>query len=278
MIYVLYNPLANNNHGKESLKDLPKVVKEKYEEKNLIDLDLNEFVKSLKEEDELILVGGDGTINRFINRLNGVCPKNKVYLFKAGTGNDFLTDIESKDDLVLLNKYLVNLPKVTVNDKTYYFINGIGYGIDGYCCEVADKLKQKSNKPINYAGIAIKGILFHFKSRNAKVTIDGVTKEYKHVYLSPTMNGRFYGGGMKVAPSQDRLNSPRTVTNMVYKAGNRFAALMAFPSIFKGEHVKKTKIVTLTVGKVVEVEFDKPCALQIDGETILNVKSYKVEA
>lgn len=278
MKYVLFNPLSNNKCGEKRLKEVEPLIKEEFKSVSLINLNLKEFVASLNEEDEIILVGGDGTINVFINSLDGKCPKNNVYLAQGGTGNDFLKDIDIKDDFVLINKYLVNLPKVTVNGKTYFFINGVGYGIDGYCCEVADELKKKSDKDINYTGIAIKGILFHFKKRSAKVTIDGVTKEYKNVWLSPTMNGRFYGGGMMVAPTQDRLAKDKYVTNMVYQARSRLSALMAFPSIFKGEHVKKTKIVTLTKGKVIEVEFSKPCALQIDGETILNVSSYRVEA
>jgi diacylglycerol kinase family enzyme len=49
---------------------------------------------------------------------------------------------------------------------------------------------------------------------------------------------------------------------------------MAFPSIFKGEHVKKTKIVKVFSGKEITVEFDRPTAIQIDGETILGVTKY----
>ncbi len=277
MKYILFNPLSNNKRGEQRVKEIEPLIKEEHKIVNLIDLDLKNFVSTLKEEDELILIGGDGTINNFINKLDGKCPKNKIYFSKAGTGNDFLTDIENKDDFVLLNPYLENLPKVIVNNKTYYFINGVGFGIDGYCCEVADDLKLKSDKEIDYTGIAIKGILFHFKKVNAKVTIDGVTKEYKNVWLSPTMNGRFYGGGMMVAPNQNRLGKDRVVTNMVYKAKTRLGALISFPSIFKGEHVKKTKVVTLQTGKVIEVSFSRPCALQIDGETIRNVSSYRVE-
>ncbi len=277
MKYVLFNPLSNNKRGEQRLKEVESLIKGEFKSVSLINLNLKEFVTSLKEDEEIILVGGDGTINFFINSLDGKCPKNNIYLARAGTGNDFLKDIDAKDDFVLINKYLVDLPKVIVNGKSYYFINGVGYGIDGYCCEVADQLKKKSNKDINYTGIAIKGILFHFKKRSAKITIDGVTKEYKNVWLSPTMNGRFYGGGMMVAPNQDRLAKDKYVTNMVYQARSRLSALIAFPSIFKGKHVEKTKIVTLTRGKVVEVEFSSPCALQIDGETILNVYSYRVE-
>ena len=40
---------------------------------------------------------------------------------------------------------------------------GIGFGIDGYCCEVGDRLKAESKEKINYSSIAVNGILFHFK-------------------------------------------------------------------------------------------------------------------
>ena len=92
------------------------------------------------------------------------------------------------------------------------------------------------------------------------------------------MNGRYYGGGMMIAPNQDRLNKERTVTNVVYKTGSKLKALIVFPSIFKGEHIKKEKMVKVVSGKKIKVTFDKPTALQIDGETIVNVLSYEVEA
>ena len=260
MIYILFNPLANNKKGEEAVKNIVKEIKSLYETKSIINLDLKEFFKSLKSIDEVILVGGDGTLNRLINALEDKVPDNKIYLYKAGSGNDFLRDVSTNDEkFVLINEYLKDLPTVTVNGKTSYFINGIGYGIDGYCCEVGDKLKTKSDKPINYAGIAIKGLLFHFKKLNAKVTVDGVCKEYKNVWL---------------APNQDRKSN--VLTNVVYKTASKLKALIVFPNIFKGTHIKNKKMVIISTGKHIKVEFNRPCALQIDGETVLNVTSYEV--
>ena len=85
------------------------------------------------------------------------------------------------------------------------------------------------------------------------------------------------GGGMIAAPGQDRLNPERTVTVMVMHGRGKLGTLAAFPTIFKGEHVKKTAIVSTIVGKHVKVAFDRPTALQIDGETVLNVREYEVE-
>ena len=106
------------------------------------------------------------------------------------------------------------------------------------------------------------------------MTVDGTSYEFKNVYLASTMNGQYYGGGMLAAPSQDRLSSEVTVC--IWHDFNNLTALMAFPSIFKGEHVKKVKKVTVLKGKEVYVEFDKPTALQIDGESFDNITSYKV--
>ena len=275
MKYILFNPLANNKQGEKPVKEIESKLKDNYTTKSLIDISIKDFFSSLKEDDEVILVGGDGTLNRLINALDDKIPNNKIYLYKAGSGNDFLRDVnKDNEDFFLLNDYLNNLPTVTVNNKTSYFINGIGYGIDGYCCEVGDKLKLKSDKPINYAGIAIKGLLFHFKKVNAKVTVDGVTTEYKKVWLAPTMKGRFYGGGMMIAPNQDRKSG--LLTNVIYKTGSKLKALMVFPTIFKGTHINNKKMVIISTGNHIKVEFDRPCALQIDGETVLNVTSYEV--
>lgn len=53
---------------------------------------------------------------------------------------------------------------------------------------------------------------------------------------------------------------------------------MNFPKIFTGEHIKLKTNCEVFKGKNIFVEFDRPCALQIDGETVLNVKNYKVES
>ena len=135
---------------------------------------------------------------------------------------------------VRINEYVRNLPIVTVNGKSSRFINAIGYGIDGYCCETGDELREKSDKPINYTSIAVKGLLFHFRPANAVINVDGREYSYKKVWLAPTMNGRFYGGGMMTAPQQDRNNPEGKLSVVVMHGSGKLKTLMVFPSIFKG--------------------------------------------
>lgn len=283
MKYVLYNGLAKSSNNQDLIKDYVNTLGENVQVLNVIELiDYQVFFAGLTESDEVHLLGGDGTLNNFINITNrqGLLTSLpcKFYFHGSGTGNDFLFDVreEADNNTVCLNEYIKNLPTVKVCDKEYLFINGVGYGIDGYCCEVADEIHARSNKPVNYASIAIKGILFFFKRSNATVFVDGVKRTYKKVYLASTMKGRYYGGGMLIAPKQNRHDPDQSLSVVVLHGCSRLKALMIFSSIFKGEHVKHTKNVEIIEGHNVTVEFDTPTALQIDGETVKGVTSYQV--
>ena len=266
MKYYLYNSLANNGIRPE--------VPAGTELVDAVGLDYPSYLAALAPEDEVVLLGGDGTLNYFINAVSGTEIRNSIYLLGGGTGNDFLTDIgRQPGEEVLINPYLANLPTVYVNGMEKLFINNMGFGIDGYCCEVADQIKEKNpQEKIDYSGIAIKGLLFHFKPCRAEITVDGVKHEFDHVWIAPTMKGRYYGGGMNMAPDQDRSSGKLSV--VVYHCRSKLKALIAFPSIFKGEHVKKTGMVSVFTGNEVHVKFSRPCAAQIDGETVLNVTEY----
>ncbi len=278
--YVLYNPLAGNKTCAEKTEKLKERYGESAEYVDMTKIEsYEELFGRINSDDAIVLSGGDGTINRFVNDTAELDLPCEILYYAAGTGNDFLRDLDgvSPDEPFPLKKYIEHLPTVEVGGRSYRFLNGVGYGIDGYCCEVGDKLRETTDKPINYAGIAIKGVLFHHKPANATVTVDGVKYEYKKVWIAPTMNGRYYGGGMMATPEQDRLSETHEVTTMIWHTAGRIKTLMAFPGIFKGEHIKND-FITLHKGHEITVEFDRPCALQIDGETVLGVTSYTVHA
>lgn len=280
IIHILYNKKAGESNSADNDKLIEMLLSDKTKMIDVAEIkDYKVFISGLEKEDVVVISGGDGTINRFINHVEGLKFDNEVLYFPSGTGNDFATDLGHKknDAPFSIKEYLKDLPQVTVNGNKYRFINGVGFGIDGYCCEVGDALKEKSTKPVNYTAIAIKGLLFHYKPTNAKITVDGVTKEFKNVWLAPTMFGRYYGGGMMPTPNQTRKDTDKLST-MVFHGSGKIKTLMIFPSIFKGEHVKSTKHVEILEGKTITVEFDSPRALQIDGETILGVTAYTATA
>ena len=277
MNYVLYNPFSTSSFppyelksemekhlvGKSQFLDVTKIVSKE------------DFFKSVTKDDDIIISGGDGTLNRLVNFLDLDECKNRIYLHKAGNGNDFLRDInELRDDFIEITQYLKHLPKVTLNGETSKYLNGVGFGVDGMVCVESDKLKAKGKKNINYTTLAIKLLLFKFKRVNASVTVDGKSYNFKHVYIGSAMNGKYYGGGMKEAPNQDR--SSDLVSVVIWHNFNPLTGLISFPKIFTGEHVNNKKHITVLTGKDITMTFSKPTDLQIDGESYHAVTSYHV--
>ena len=278
-IYVLYNPHSGHNTGKAKAEALGA----KYDTPlTYVDMttiaDYGNFKSTLEADDRLIICGGDGTLNRFINEVYDLGIENDIFYYATGSGNDFLCDF-GKDagcEPMRINDEMKNLPVVTVNGKSYRFINGIGYGLDGYCCEVGDELRKTSEKPVSYSAIAIKGLLGKYHPTNAKVTVDGIVHEFKKVWIAPTMVGRYYGGGLMPTPHQHRDDRRDHVSVGVMFHSSRLHTLLVFPSVSKGGHIKHKSLAAEFQGRHISVEFDRPVALQIDGETVLNVTKYEV--
>ncbi len=281
MIYVMYNPLAGNMTCEESCRGVAEIFSS--DELQYIDLltvdDLEDRLKALAPEDQIVICGGDGTLNHLINSLDTSKLEQDIFYYPGGSGNDFYHDVDDErtNGAYRINRYLKCLPTVKVNDMKKLFLNGIGFGIDGYCCEEGDKKRIVSpGKKVNYSNIALKGLAYDYKRTNATVTVDGKTYKFTDVWMAPTMNGRFYGGGMMCAPNQDRMNEDGLVSVIVVHSRLRLSLLIAFLSVFKGTHLKYKKIVSEIRGSDVKVTFDRPTALQIDGETVTNVLEYEV--
>ena len=277
--FVLYNPLSCSGKGEGLAHKLDEILLGcEIIYVNLIEIkDYKTFFAQISEEDEVYICGGDGTLNSFVNFTADIPYKNKIYYFATGSGNDFLRDLGKDKGLspFCINKYLQNLPVVTVGGKDYRFLNGVGFGVDGYCCQVAEDLREK-NKKINYTAIVLKGFMFGYKPTSAKVTVDGKEFNYDRIWLAPTMKGRSYGGGLRLCPMQDRTAENQEVTFIAVHNAGKLSLLTKFPSIYKGTHVKFKNLVAIHKGQDITVEFERPSPFQIDGELIKDVKAYRV--
>ena len=147
--YILYNPLSGGGKG----QDAARAVSEKLEgETVMTDLtaitDYKAFLDSCAGE-RVVVCGGDGTLNRFVNLTQEIDIPNKILYFPVGSGNDFARDLGKRygDDPFPISDYIKNLPSVTVKNKTCRFLNGIGFGLDGYCAQEGDEFRKGSDDP-----------------------------------------------------------------------------------------------------------------------------------
>lgn len=276
MTYILYNPKANNGHGTVGLGKVMETVRANGHEPEMVDVtvtDIRAFIAARPESDAVILCGGDGTLHRFINDIAGVDVVVPIYVWRMGTGNDFLRDVLGKKrGPAKLNDYLQNLPWAEVNGQRVRFLNNVCFGLDGQVCELGEQEKERLGRRVNYAGLAIRLALRDYRLTSATVTVDGVTKTYDKVWLVSALNGRYVGGGMMLAPDQDRKTDK--LCCVILRGTGRLYLLSRLASVYWGGHTK-IPCFEMLYGNDIQVTFDAPTAMNIDGEVISGVTGYR---
>ena len=265
--------LFNELSGSFKVKKINKMMK-KWSKKHqtltyglsLIDLEIDKLFERLKDSDNIVVVGGDGTLHYFVNYINGKDIKNDIYYIPNGTGNDFYKSIK-KEIKKPVNTYLLNLPTVEFNDKKIYFLNGCGTGLDGYVCSLVNEKKKKGK--LSFFRCTYKGFK-KYKRTNITVTVDGKTHEFKKVFLASIMNGNVEGGGMKMTPHAKRLDE--YIDICVIHSLSKFSLILCFPLIYLGKHTIKKKAVTILSGKEISIKCDEGMYMQVDGEDFTDVK------
>lgn len=271
MKYLLYNPLAKG--GK--MNDFIIKVVQKYDKKNikvtpvsvLDDDKVKSVIETLSDFDEIEIAGGDGTLHKLLNEIDFGKIKSKIYFRKAGTGNDFARGHKGK--VFEISKEIENTPYFLINDKKYKFINGVGMGIDAYVCDSVNKNQKKES----YYKTALR-VFKEFKPFTIELDIDGKKEKFDNVFFFVCMNGKYIGGGMKIAPKalrDDEWLDLYVITSKNYKQLIRMMPLVLF-----GWHGILKKHVTYCRCKNVVATTFGCDMLQTDGEVIENVKKIEI--
>ena len=275
MDILLFNPLSRNGKKEKFIQSIVDHLEGKGNEvktQNLLDItDVKAFLKTLDPHDRLILVGGDGTLNRLANKIYELDYPNPLYMYQAGTGNDFIRSLKTKEKVVLIKPYLKDLPTVTYENQSQYFLNGAGAGLDGFIGYLVNHSKYKKNK-LNYFRHAFEGFV-KFKPIKATVTYDGKSITEKKVWFVSVMHAPYFGGGMKIAPKASR--NERSLYVVMVKKIPKWLLIFIFPTIYLGWHVIFRRYVSIKRVEHVSIAFENDTYLQIDGDVMYPVKTFE---
>jgi diacylglycerol kinase family enzyme len=270
MFLIVHNPLSSNKKSRKTTKkyvrffqkkQIPFIIRSTLKIK-----DLNKYLSNRPKISDLLLLGGDGSINYFINNTDLSKINQNIYLAKSGSGNDYLRTLKkTRPNQVYIGKAILN-GKTLVN-----FANGCGLGFDGLVCHYVNN-DEKKNK-ITYLKNVFKSIV-KYKPQEVKVKVDGKTFEFKKTYLVAIQNGRYFGGGMKAAPHAHLDDKDLYV--LVVHSLSKWLLQILLMSIYPGIHTIFKKYVTIFSGQSIQVEFEKENYFQADGEVIESVKNIDV--
>lgn len=242
---------------------------------------LCETIPSLEENEflQIVVVGGDGTMDEVIN---GISDFERVHIgyIPTGSGNDLCRGLGiSKEPMVNLS-YILNhsqvramdLGSVTYGDGgKHYFAISSGIGIDAEVCERVEssKLKTVFNAlgfgKLTYLFKTIEA-LFSMPVASAKVLLDGEKRlNIRKMIFLVAMNHRCEGGGIPMAPNADAYDG--LLSLCLVHGFSRIRAFLALPVLLKGKHEKLRGFEIINC-KTVDVEINKEMILHADGETL----------
>lgn len=279
MYYILFNPLSSNGKSIEVMEKLKqKLTKDGSicEALDIIEVskDIDSFLIRIKQEDKVVILGGDGTLHYFVNGIRNINYENEIFLYKGGTGNDFSREFKNKE-LINITSYVRGLPTFKVNGEINdrVFINGVGFGLDGaVCCGVNDSGSKKSG--FTYIKNLL-SLIKNFPRYDLEVWVDGVRHSYKKVWLATVTNGKYFGGGMKISPVSDRTDD--VLELYVIHSVSFLKLLFIFPTIFLGKHMLFKKVgISLVKGRDFKLVSNAPLPFQSDGEVTVDVNEIEV--
>lgn len=208
------------------------------------------------------IVGGDGTLNYFINHYPEI--RLPLVIFNGGTGNDFhwllygKISFEEQVQLALsADPKPIDLGRC--NDK--YFINEVGIGFEGEVARALAGKKKKAGKASFMAMILRK--IFSYHSSSYRVTVDNKPFAAKKYLIIDISNGSRAGGGFHIAP--EARADDGLLDFVLIDAISSFSRLRWLPVIEKGKHLHLPFIRHLQVRKVI-VESSSIIQCHLDGE------------
>ena len=232
-----------------------------------------EFVRkiceSTTEQVRFYACGGDGTVNEVARGLIGA-DNAELGVFPMGTGNDLVRSFENKENFLDIEAQLDGEAKkidvIRYNDK--YSINMMNAGFD---CEVAKQaIKNRRNAFVPSKVAFILGVVQKFFSMptvKGKLYVDGALHEWHEFQLCAVGNGSFYGGGFCAAPISVLNDGVLDLCLVSPVSRLRFLTLVG--SYKAGTHLEKVKdprVLNYCKCEKIEVVFDAPTEVSIDGE------------
>lgn len=220
---------------------------------------------------DIWIIGGDGTINYFINHYPD-CPL-PLALFKAGTGNDFAWklygDISNKAVFEKL-LYAEAKPVDAAKCNETLFINCLGLGFDGEIVRSMNTIRFLGG----HLGYLLCVILKIFSFREKRFLITTANEKWHERFLLVMINNSTRaGGGFNITPTAE-INDGK-LNMLLCKKLSIYQRLKYLPILQKGRHLHLPFVIH-RLGEKFSIKTDSKTSIQLDGE-LMAAKEINVE-
>lgn len=231
-----------------------------------------------KGYDMLVAVGGDGTVHEVLNGLfedgRPLNPEARVGVVSRGTGSDYIRTlgIPKNEELAVKRLKGEAVRAVDIGAARFvgldgsagfrYFVNIADVGLGGETVQRVERTTKVFGGFVSFLYGTIATML-GYRNKRMVVTIDGGEPMEMKATTVVVANGRYFGGGMFVAPNAllddgvfdvvilDNFGTVELITNL--------------PKVYKGTHLTHPKIRAYR-GRKVRITSPDRVYLEMDGE------------
>ncbi|MGQ0507524.1 MAG: diacylglycerol/lipid kinase family protein [Myxococcaceae bacterium] len=226
----------------------------------------------------VVAVGGDGTVNEVVNGFfrdgKVIRPGACLGLLARGTGGDFRKTFGWESDLdsalarlqtPTTQSFDVGLLEYTTHDGSKaqrYFANICSFGASGVVDQEVNKASKALGGKVTFMLASVKAML-KYADRKVRVSLDGGAEQLFNVTTLAVANGRYFGGGMCVAPQASTSDGQFDVT--VWSGYTLADFALKSKAIYDGSHTRLPGTKQFRC-KTFKASSDEEVLLDVDGE------------
>ena len=225
----------------------------------------------------LVAVGGDGTVHEVANGILEAGNPQETFLgiICTGTGSDFSRTIgvsrefpDACSSLTNPRRVLIDVGSVKYQQNGQslqrYFINYAGIGIDAEVVRATERFPKFFGGTVPYL-TGLVGSFIGYRNKPVVLQIGNRVAERARVLSVVVANGRYYGGGMQIAPEAKTDDSLFDLV-IVGDIG-KFDLIKTMPRVYKGTHLTHPKV-RLEKETSVAIQSSRKFLVHADGELL----------
>ena len=218
----------------------------------------------------LVVIGGDGTENEVVNGVGGTDAE--IAVLPNGTGQDFARTHgipSGLDDAVRVvldgATRTIDLGRVECEpNESRFFANVGSAGMSGSVARRANSMTKRFGGRATFFYALTREFLAWQNTRVVLELDDGVRREGP-MHDVIVANGRFHGGGMKLAPDAEQDDGSFDVVTIGDVSKLDFVTTA--PKLYSGRYLSHPKVELLR-SSAVTIDADTALPLEVDGEPI----------
>lgn len=222
------------------------------------------------ESSLLVVIGGDGTVNEVVNGLAGSTAE--IAALPSGTGQDFARThgVPSRfDDAVRValggETKTIDLGRVELGSGASRFFANVGSaGMSGAVARRANSMTKAVGGRATFF-YALTREFLAWRNTRVAVELDGAIRSEGPLHDVIVANGRFHGGGMKLAP--DARQDDGAFDVVLIGDVTKLDFLTTAPKLYSGRYLAHPKVELLR-SSTVAIDAAEPLPLEVDGEPI----------